>query len=170
MVGASCSPRPMPWPVSSRRTLKPRASAIRSTAAPTSRTRAPAVAVAIPRASAAPAPPAATRAPRRRGRDPARQRRPRGGDQPLVGGADGLDCDRGRRVAEGAGGPAPDIDLYQVPRADPPRSWDPVDGLVAHADADRAREAVGDDRTRPPSLGGDDLGGERIELAGGHAR
>ena len=43
----------MPWPVSSRRTLNPRASAMRSTAAPTSRSRAPAVAAAMPRVRAA---------------------------------------------------------------------------------------------------------------------
>ena len=138
----------MPWPVSSRRTLKPRASAMRSTAAPTSRRRAPAVAAAMPRFSAARV--AAIR----------RSSAPR----------DRLDGDRRRGVAEVAVELDGDVELDQVAGLDPARPRDPVDRLVADADADRAREAVGDDRARAAAFGGDDLGGKRVELAGADAR
>jgi hypothetical protein len=130
--------------VSSRRTLNPRASATRSTAAPTSRRRAPAVA--------------------------ALEGRPRRGDEALVATADRLDGDRGRGVAEVAVELDRDVELDQVAGLDPARPRDPVHGLVADADADRAREAIGDDRARSAALGGDDLGGQRVELAGADAR
>lgn len=50
-VGGSCIRRPMPCPVSSLKTSKPRAFAVRSIAAPTSRNLAPGCAARIPAAS-----------------------------------------------------------------------------------------------------------------------
>jgi hypothetical protein len=99
-----------------------------------------------------------------------RQRRPRGGDQPLVGAADRLDRNRRRGVAEVPVELDGDIELDQISGLDLARARDAVDRLVADADADRAREPVGDDRARSAAMRGDDLGGERIELAGADAR
>ena len=92
------------------------------------------------------------RAGRRRGHA-ARQGGPRRGDQALVGAGDRLDGDRRRGVAEVAVELDRDVELDQVAGLDPARARDPVDRLVADADADRAREAVGDDRARAPALG-----------------
>jgi hypothetical protein len=92
------------------------------------------------------------------------------GDQARIGATGRLDRDRRRRIAEVAVELDRDVQLDEIAGLDPARARDPVDRLVADADADGAREPVGDDRARAPAPRGDDLGGERIELAGAHAR
>ena len=139
--GSSWIVRPMPWPVSSAQTLKPRRSTSACTAAPIAPTLLPAVATASPRRSADWA---------------AAESR----------------CSRGRRAdRDGAAGVGVvavelggDVELDQLAVAQAARARDAVDALVVDGDADRAGEVVGQRRGGAGAVGGEDPGGDVVEL------
>ena len=147
MSGASWIVRPMPWPVSGRRTAKPALSTERPTARPMAFSGRPARAAAMPSASAASAVVHEALAPRRPRRDEHR--------------------DRGvRHVAAELGC---DVERDGVAGREPARSRHAVHGLVVDADADRAREAVDECGRRASAVALQHGQCDRIELCRGHA-
>ena len=141
--GSSWIARPMPWPVSSAQTLKPRRSTSVWTAAPIAPTLLPAVAAASPRRSADCG----------------------GGREPLLARA------RSRPTGDGAAGVGVvavelggDVELDQLALAQAARAGDAVHALVVDGDADRAGEVVGQRGRGAGAVGGEDAGGDVVEL------
>ena len=63
-----------------------------------------------------------------------------------------------------------DVELDQLALAQPARAGDAVDALVVDGDADGAGEVVVEPRAGAGAVAGEDLRGDLVELAGGHAR